>query len=295
MKKVLIFANESQFAIEIIQNLIAKHFQVHVFTTQAFKSKEIFIDATPLQLSISIMNLANYYNWKHDIIKYDVIINTLTYNDFTSSNQNSVFANFTHYIAETTLNLGKKVIYLSSAICNSSCNIIQEAENTMLKTNPDIFYLKYVFLVNSHSNFLLSVLNSKYIISSQKVLNTKLSITTSVDIQNYILNVINNQYTNKCSYVCGESFTFMDIIALAKKYNKTRFIIKIPHIILKFISHVTQLLPKNFYPAYISKENLQTMCGTQTDIKKYTKYPQHTLLANILERHSKDLFQPKID
>ena len=69
MKKVLIFANESQFAIEIIQNLIAKHFQVHVFTNATFKNKEIFIDATPLQLSISIMNLANYYNWKHDIIK----------------------------------------------------------------------------------------------------------------------------------------------------------------------------------------------------------------------------------
>ena len=141
MKRVLLFASESQFTKEIIYFLIANRFSVHVFTLTPFKSKEEFICTTPLQLTVSIVNLANYYNWKHDVVKYDIVINTLTYEDFkNTTNQNSVFTNFTHYFSDSTKQSGVKVIYLSSTDVSKMVN---DAENAMLKVNPDIFYVKY--------------------------------------------------------------------------------------------------------------------------------------------------------
>ena len=213
MKNILIFANESQFSKELVQFFVAKRFNVHIFSIKPFNDKSIFVNALPLQLTISVMNVANHYNWKHEMPKHDIVINTLKFSDFHSHAQNSVFSNFTHQFAETTLNLGKKVIYLSN-ILNESTHIksVREIESAMLKFNPQIFYAKYAFLIDANSRLLLSMMNANAIFSSKRILKSSIAITNSVDIQAFIMNIIDGNIQPQEVYISGESFTIRDII-----------------------------------------------------------------------------------
>lgn len=292
MKRILLFANESEFTKEIINFLIANRFYVHVFTLNPFKSKGSFICTSPLQLTVSIINVANYYNWKHDIIKYDVIINTLAYEDFSSTaNQKSVFTNFTNSFADATKKTGINTIYLSPSTANKT---VLDAENAMLKSNPDIFHGKYSFIVEHHSSFLHSILSAKVLLVSKKTLETKIHITPVNDIQEYILSIIKNEYFAKKTVVGGEAFTLKDIIQISNK-SLPKKIIKLPHAILILISFCIKLLPKNFCPKYLETKEITRMFSPVSTLSDYQRYQNYTLLSSIIEKHGYNIYQPHID
>ncbi len=296
MKNILIFANESQFSKELIQFFVSKHCNVHVFSVKPLRDKTIFINTLPLQLSVSVMNVANYYNWKHEISKHDIIINTLKYGDFHSYAQSSVFGNFAHQLAETTLNLGKKVIYLSN-ILNESDDIvrIQEAESAMLKLNPEIFYAKYAFLIDANSRLLLSMMNARTIFTSKKILKSTIAITNSIDIHNYIMNVINGSIQSKDIYLSGESFTISDIIEVIARYIGSKKVIKLPHFLLRLLSKTLGLLPQAFYGRYLNYTYIIKRLEKDKKYPKHNRYTKYTLFASIIEKHSHNLYNPKID
>ena len=296
MKDVLIFANESQFSKEIIHFFLSKHFNVHVCSIKPFKDKTIFISALPLQLKISIMNVANHYNWKHEVSKHDIIINTLQYNDFQSYAQSSVFENFTHQFAEATLNLGKKVIYLSNVLNESSyTSHINEAEQSMIQINQDIFYTKYAFLIDSKSRFLLSIMNSPVIFTSKNVLKSTIAITNSADIQNHILNIINGTHSIHNTYLSGESFTISDIIEIIQRYIGKKAIITLPHFLLQTLGKILGFFPQSFYARYLNYKYIIKRLEHNNDYPKHNRNTHYTLFALIIEKHSRNIWNPKID
>ena len=293
MKRVLLFASESQFTKEIIYFLIANRFSVHVFTLTPFKSKEEFICTTPLQLTVSIVNLANYYNWKHDVVKYDIVINTLTYEDFkNTTNQNSVFTNFTHYFSDSTKQSGVKVIYLSSTDVSKMVN---DAENAMLKVNPDIFYVKYSFIIEYKSSFLHSILASRTLLISKQVLRSKIRITAMNDIEECILSILQGEYRAQKTIIAGEVFAISDIISLTTKYLPKK-IIKVPHFLLITISFLLSFLPITFIRCYLKKKCIAKILSTKYEIPSgYIRYQNHTLLSSIVEKHAHNLHMPRIE
>ncbi len=296
MKNILIFANESQFSKELIQFFISRRFNVHIFSIKPFKDKAIFVNALPLQLTISVMNVANHYNWKHEMPKHDIVINTLKFSDFHSHAQNSVFANFTHQFAETTLNLGKKVIYLSNILNESTHNqTVNDVETAMLKFNPQIFYAKYAFLIDANSRLLLSMMNTNAILSSTRILKSLIAITNSGDIQAFIMNVIDDNVKLHEVYLSGESFTIRDIIDVIEQYIGKKNVIIIPHFALRFISKMLSFLPQTFYGRYLNHSYIIKRLERDWKYPKHNRYTKYTLFASIVERQSCNIFNPKID
>ncbi len=296
MKNILIFANESQFSKELVQFFVAKRFNVHIFSIKPFNDKSIFVNALPLQLTISVMNVANHYNWKHEMPKHDIVINTLKFSDFHSHAQNSVFSNFTHQFAETTLNLGKKVIYLSN-ILNESTHIksVREIESAMLKFNPQIFYAKYAFLIDANSRLLLSMMNANAIFSSKRILKSSIAITNSVDIQAFIMNIIDGNIQPQEVYISGESFTIRDIIDVIEKYIGKKTVVTIPHFMLRIASKMLSLFPQTFYGRYLNYAYIIKRLECDWSYPKHNGHTKYTIFASIIERQSSNIHNPKID
>ncbi len=296
MKNILIFANESQFSKELIQFFIAKRFNVHIFAIKPFKDKSIFVNALPLQLTISVMNVANHYNWKHEMPKHDIVINTLKFGDFHSHAQHSVFANFTHHFAETTMDLGKKVVYLSNVLNEYEHNsTILEVEKSMLLLNKHIFYAKYAFLIDANSRLLLSMMNADAIFSSKRILKSSIAVTNSVDIQAFIMNVINGEMQQHEVYLSGESFTIRDIIAVIEKYIGKKSVVIIPHFILRIASKVLSVLPQTFYGRYLNYTYIIKRLEREWKYPKHNTHTKYTLFSSIIERQSCNIINPKID
>lgn len=291
MKRVLLFASECQSTIELVQSFVSSNYQVRILTQYAFKNKNIFVGASPMQVTISITNASNNYNWLHEISKHDIIINTLSCDAFCTPNKTTVFANFVHHFATATKNSGKIVIYISQHHIPQSA---QDAESAMLQANPEIFFAKTGLILNNKSNFLLSILNSSIITLSRKILNTKVPITPNVDISTYITSVINGNYTGKKVILFSEKFSFAEIISIAKKYNPNVKIIKIPHFFLIFLLFVMKLLPKGFIPAYLYSKNIKHIASC-TPFPNFTVYPRHTILSRMIEIQSKNIFRPEIE
>lgn len=293
MKKILVFANESQIACDIIQSLLAKNFQVQVLTFRAFKKKDIIVNAKPLQLGFTTLNISNYYNWKHDITKYDVVINLLTYEDFTSSqtNQDTIFTNFAYHFGDFTKNIGKKVIYLSPICFGDKTS---EAELKMLENNSDIFYAKYGFLFESHNNFLTSILNSSCIFLPNRILKSKINVTTYTDVISYIHAIIDNNYNQKKVVISGECFTVRDIITICQRYSESSKIIKIPNFFFKILLFKLKFVPKNFYPKYLYRGYIAKLLDSSTK-PNFQKYPVSTLLSKVIEQHAHNIFHPEIE
>ncbi len=296
MKNILIFANESQFSKELIQFFIAKRFNVHIFAIKQFRDKAIFVNALPLQLTISVMNVANHYNWKHEMPKHDIVINTLKFSDFNSHAQQSVFSNFTHHFAETTLNLGKKVIYLSNVLNEYEHNsTIQDVEKAMLLLNDQIFYAKYAFLIDANSRLLLSMMNAGAILSSKRILKSSISITNSVDIQVFIMQVISGQIQQHDTYLAGESFTIRDIISVIEKYIGKKTVVQLPHFVLRIASKVLSVLPQTFYGRYLNYTYIIKRLEQEWKYPKHNMHTKYTLFSSIIERQSCNIINPKID
>lgn len=293
MKKVLIFAKESNLATQIIQHLVAQHYEITVLTYEPFYNKELYINASPLQLNIILINLFNYYNWKLEIPKYDIIINTLTYEDFPKLNRDSVFLNFIVCLAETTQEFGKKTICLTESTHISSTGAT-ECYKKMAVINPSIFHIKYFFLINGNSEFLHSVLNRKILIISSKLLKTRIKITTILDIQDAIISILKNQYSHTKFYISGEEFSIQDILTIAKTHTKIPYIIQIPHTIFTLITYIASFFLSKNNETILSDE-VSTKIVNKHETPRWQKYHQHTLLSQIIQKHSKRFFHPEIE
>ncbi|MFT4967671.1 MAG: hypothetical protein ACI9CD_000680 [Candidatus Deianiraeaceae bacterium] len=287
MKKILIFANESQYTREIIHSLISQKHQIQILTLKPFKNKDIFVNALPLQVSILSMNVANHYNWKYDVIKYDIIINTLTQGDFSTTKQSTVFVNFIHHVTETTKDLGKRIIYMTQ---KTPYIDIQSTKNN----KGGIFYIDYGFIVENNCKFIMSIMNAKCLLTSKKTLKSKVDITSLCDIQDFITQIISEKCNIHNTYMSGETFTVKDIYDVIQKYSLPKKTIIIPHFLLRIIVFFLNIIPTQFIPKYLSKEIFSSLLAPHSQ-SQYERYKNYTLLSSIIEQHSKNLFNPHIE
>lgn len=297
MKNILIFANESQSVKEIVQYFISKYFNITIFTFKPIYDKSIFVGASPFQVNFLITNIANYYNWKHEIHKHDIIINALTIDDFPRQNRKTVFANFTTFFAESTAGIGKTVIYISN-LHNDPNNekVIQEAENSMLNINKEIFYLKCGFLINSDSKFLTDLINAKFVFSSSKILQSEIQITNVADLSCIIFKIISGEECHKNIALSNETFTFKDMIILIKNCTKSeKHIIRLPHFALMLFSKCMMLLPGRLYPRFYNYGVISNILHIGKNHFRPSTAKSYTLFVSIADKHSTHLFTPNIE
>lgn len=292
MKKILLFASENQANIELIQLLIANRFQVQVFSLSPFKNQDIKISASPLQLSIDVVNIANHYNWRDAILRCDCAINTLSHADFKISNQSAVYANFTHHFAESTRHCNKPAIFIS---LNHIPQVAHNSELAMLKVNPFIFFAKTALILDCKSMLIISILNSSVLFLSPKMLKINMPITPNTDILSFIINTLNGKYFERKTLICSETFTFNEIRKLTLPYRKSKHIIvKMPHFLLKFILFFVYFLPKKCIPLYLYSQNISNIFHS-APMPNYPKYSKYTLLSKMIELHSKNFFKSEIE
>jgi hypothetical protein len=296
MKEILIFANESQEVKEIVQHLVQKHFKITIFTFTKFKDITAFVGMSPLQIDIVVLKIANYYNWKHELHKYDTILNLIKITDFPSQNIAVVFENFTMAFAQSVKNLGKKVIYVSNfhnEFIYGSC--VLRAEEAMLSQCSEMLYIRHGFLIHSQSQFLTDIINTKILFLSDKILNSQMQITPVWDISSIISQHTNIGNTHKLS-LSGEKYSLKDIISLTQlQGNHKKYIVKIPHFVLMFIAKICHFLPQRFYSSFHNHKTLSNILHIGKNKFKAESTYAYTLFAKILDKHLKNLFSSEIE